>query len=323
MTNHTELKLSILIPVYNWDISQLIHGLINEIIGKNLSNQVELILIDDCSTDVEVKYSNNKLIRQLNLNCIKYSEMNKNLGRVAVRNLLAEKSSDHFFLFLDSDVLPDRADFITQYLFYCDTDEYDVICGGISYKQRIMKGQEFDFYVYLSYKSGIKNAFERNKVSWRSIFTSNILIRKVVFFDTPFDDRFIGYGYEDSEWGIRLVNKYKVLHIDNPVSHLGLVSKSNIYKRMRGSIKNYYLLSVLHPQAFRESDIARYVRLLKCLNIHSLRMIDSILNKLFCLISNQSISYILFQANKAILLALDVKANHVDTSRTTTIVKKG
>ena len=54
------------------------------------------------------------------------------------------------------------------------------------------------------------------------VFTSNLLIRRDVFDAEPFDAGFVGWGWEDVEWGMRVSRRHPIAHIDNPATHLGL-----------------------------------------------------------------------------------------------------
>lgn len=309
MDTNKKIILSVLIPVYNWDISLLLEKLAAEIQNNNLCELVELVVIDDCSTDDKARTANGKKVlecRSAGVN-IKYSELQKNIGRALIRNKLADQASGEFILFLDGDSLPNRTDFLTAYLSYALENRWDVVCGGRNYISRIMYGKEYGFYFYLGNKVEVKSVEIRSETPWRYLYTSNILVRKSVFLKTPFDERFSGYGYEDAEWGIRLSKKYKVLHIDNTVSHLGLVTKETAYQKMRDSIKNYVLLAKLHPDAFKESSVYKVSRRLIFLPVSLLDLMDVVLEKMFLFISNNSICFLIFQMNKAVLFAKQLK----------------
>ena len=311
MTSDRKPILSILVPIYNWDISLLLDKLAEDIHSGKFNDMVEVIVIDDCSTDDKIRTTNGKKVleyRNTGAN-IKYSELLKNLGRALTRNMLAEQASGKFLLFLDADVLPDQTDFLRMYIEYASKNEWDVVCGGLSSIHRKMVDKKYDFSFYWNTKIVAKATEVRNKTPWRYLWTSNIMVRKSVFQELPFDERFSGYGFEDSEWGIRLSNKYKVLHIDNTVSHLGLVTKETTYKKMRDSIENYVLLAKLHPDAFQETRIHRIAGRLMSFNNSLLDIMDTVLRKMFSSIKNNKISFLIFQFNKAVLFAKQLKKN--------------
>lgn len=306
----SRFALSICIPVFNWDIRLLIGKLIEELSAKQYSN-IELIIMDDFSSDTELKNANRQFFVELKYENLLYAEFKQNVGRSKIRNLLAEKASGEFLLFLDADILPDRPDFIGKYLDYVADNKWDIIYGGLSYVNRTMIGKEYDFYFYFASKTEVKPVGVKNKIPWRYLWTSNVMLRKSVFLQTPFDERFVGYGYEDAEWGIRLRKRYKILQIDNAVSHLGLVSKKTAYQKMRDSIKNYVLLAKLHPEVFKESNIYNIVKWLVFLNNPLLEIIDTVLRKMFFLIHSNKLCFLIFQLNKTVLLVKQIKSSNV------------
>ncbi len=302
------MLLSILVPVFNWNITLLLNCLVNEIIEHELSDRIEIILADDYSSDQDIKNINRGIIsRAKPLINLQYIELEANIGRAGVRNILVEKSTGQFLLLLDADVLPDNINFLQEYLRYVQEKDVDVICGGISYNIRIMHEPRYDFHVYLSKKNDVKFAQEKNIIPWKYLFTSNVMVKKLCFIDTPFDTRFIDYGYEDIEWGIRLAKNYTVLHIDNTVSHLGLITKACLYDRMKNSIKNYFLIANLHPDFFLNGSIYRFIRILKGINLWTLKFCAKILQITFFTSISKTLSYLAFQMSKAVLLTLEFK----------------
>lgn len=284
------------------------NSLVKEIDEHDLKSRVEIILIDDCSSNQTVRDNNRNFIANLKRNDIQYSELDQNIGLSAMRNLLAHKSSGTFLLILDADVVPDSYDYISNYLTCLQDEHSEIICGGISYKKRILFGREYDFYLYLSSKNDVKSPQKRGVTPWRHIHT-NTVIKKWLFLTTPVDKRFVEYGYEDCEWGIRLTKKHRVSHIDNTVSHLGLISKEVFYERMRKSIVNYLLLSKIHPEEFQKSHICKIANGLIVLNSSMLEIMDAILAKMFASVNNNRICFFIFQFNKAVLFAKQLKKN--------------
>jgi hypothetical protein len=176
-----------------------------------------------------------------------------------------------------------------------------------------MDGPQYDYHAYLGNRKEVKAASERNKEPWRHVLTSNIMVRKSVFLGTPFDERFTGYGYEDIEWGVRLAEKYRILHIDNTASHLGLVSKAKAYEKMCNSVPNYLLLRELCPAAFGASAISRLVGILTGFNVALLDLLGRSLKRRFleCRSGNR-FAFVLFQLNFAVLLARALKRSRAE-----------
>ena len=300
----TNRKLSILIPTYNWDISQLLLALFNEISMSNLENITEIIIADDCSTLAGIKVVNAKVIKNLARVTIKYHELKRNIGRSKIRNFLAKEAGGSHLLFLDSDILPDRKDFIRQYINHLS---WKIVCGGRSYNQRILLEQIYDFHVYFGKKTEVKSPMERNLNSWRFLFTSNLMIRKDVFESVLFDELFYGHGYEDTEWAIRLSKLHTIYHIDNTASHLGLNTKMKLLNQMRNGTNNYIYLSKLHPMEFMETPIYPLINKLIKLSLPLLRVIDLTLITTFEKLNNNELLYKIYQLDKAVWFAINLK----------------
>ncbi|MHB1041911.1 MAG: glycosyltransferase family 2 protein [Eubacteriales bacterium] len=303
------ILLSILIPVHNWDISLLLNTITHEILTAQLEKDIEVLIVDDCSICPDIIKKNKHLFENKKSQYkLFYFKLNRNIGRAAVRNLLASKADGDYLLFLDADVLPDSDNFLSMYLNYARNSINDIICGGISYKTRLMRDHVYDYYIYFSSMTDVKPVSQRNTFPWRYILTSNIMIRRNAFFNIPFNEKFTGYGYEDIEWGIRLFKSYKVIHIDNTVSHLGLKTKRECYENMKESIKNYFLLTNLHPDFFSQIPIHKLIVCFKLFHVYLLDLFVKILSILFLLnLPSQKINYYIFQFCKAVLLSRELK----------------
>jgi len=297
------VQLTVLIPVYNWSVSSLALSLIEESDHFKLWGKVEVIFLDDNSSDAAISAQNEALFSEHQRECLEHLRLKRNAGRSSVRNMLAAKAKGEFLLFLDCDVLPDNKRFLRNYLEYVELGEFDVVCGGRSYRTRVMSESDYDYHAYMGNRKEVKSASDRNKAPWRFILTSNVMVRKSLFQSTRFDERFTGYGYEDIEWGVRLAEKFRILHIDNTASHLGLVTKATTYEKMRNSVPNYLLLKDLCPEAFAASAISKVVGPLTSCSISLLNLLDRSLKGLFLESTSDRLAFVFFQLNFAVLLA--------------------
>lgn len=295
--------LSIIIPVLNWDLKLLLNVLIKELEDNELEQSVEIIIADDCSDD-GYRLNNRKLVKERAY--IAYYELEQRIGRAAIRNDLLDRVNTECILFLDADVLPDDPSFLRTYLEFARQD-VAVVCGGISYRTRILTAKKYDFYFYKGKQTEWIPARVRRKVPWRYLFTANVLIKRSVLLTVDFNEEFSGYGYEDIEWGIRLENIVDIQHIDNTCSHLGLVGKKESFKRMRQSIDNFNRLRKLHPEVFEQANISRIINLLHWNPAWLLNVLDYLLQGVFLLSRIQSINLLCYQLDKAILLACALK----------------
>jgi glycosyltransferase involved in cell wall biosynthesis len=299
----SSIFLSILIPVYNWDVRPLLKKLQAQCIGLDEKDGVEIIVLDDGSSE---KFDASLTAEQLSL--VLYEEFSENRGRGAVRNALLDKARGEYVLFLDADMLPDNDDFVQ---IYCDQAKggHEIVCGGISYLQVRGENAECSFYLYKSKKTEALPAAVRNVTPWRYLFTSNIMLRREILKSVRFDLRFIGYGFEDIEWAIRLSEAYTITHVDNSCSHMGVMSKQLVYTNMRDSIVNYVLLLSLHPERTAGSGAVTYARRLKFLPASLLSFTDAVLSRLFAFLSWNPLLFLVFQCDKVFLLARALKEN--------------
>lgn len=300
--------LSILIPVYNWDISALLKILYAQCSELSGPEQVEIIVADDGSSQ---KYDNRLIAEQLS--GIIYKELPENIGRASVRNYLIGLSQGEYVLFLDADMLPDQEDFVKTYVELARSGK-QIICGGISYRQFEQGDPSSSFHIYKSLKTEALPADTRSKMPWRYVFTSNIMLRSDILQSVRFDPRFTSYGFEDIEWAIRLAESYQVNHIDNTCSHMGVLDKGQVFKRMREAINNHYLLYTLYPEKIGSVGAVKMARFFQYFPDVILLYGDKVISFLFDRISLNQLLYPFFQCDKVILLARKIKENRLALS---------
>src|SRR5689334_1624674 len=89
--------ISILVPVYNFDVTELAADLSRQLTA--LQKPGEIILYDDGSEE-KFRHINSATTR---LPHVQYIEAGINHGRIRIRQLLAEKAQYDWLLFLDGD----------------------------------------------------------------------------------------------------------------------------------------------------------------------------------------------------------------------------
>lgn len=244
--------LSILIPAYNYDINRLVHDLHEQAICLQIDFEI-IVMEDGSERFVE---QNQKITEKLSC---KHIILGKNIGRSAIRNKLADEAQYEFLLFLDCDVLPNSSDFLYKYLSFCK--ESCVVLGG-----RIYDMENTDSQYSLMRKYGV--ARERNnldnikKKHINPVFTSpNFCIQKSIFQKIRFDESIVGYGHEDTVFGLKLIDlDIKLVFIDNPVVHIGLDRNIEFIKKTNTSVLNLYKLYVsgLYPSITNNSKLLQY-----------------------------------------------------------------
>ncbi|MDR1006015.1 MAG: glycosyltransferase family 2 protein [Bacteroidales bacterium] len=242
--------LSILIPVFNYDCSKLIADVHHQATMEQIP--FEILVYDDCSTRLQPLSAS-----VLALPNVKYHIMETNQGRSCIRNLLAAKASYNNLLFLDCDSAIVRNDFIKTYIGQIGTA--DCICGGTTYPNPNDVSREY--ILHLTY--GIKREMAANKQAVPSFMANNFLIRRDIFMKLHFDETILGYGHEDTLFGIMLrKNKYSLRMIDNPVMHLGLTKMKDFLNNNKVAAMN---LRLLYNNPKYTADMAS-IRLVKTYN---------------------------------------------------------
>lgn len=120
--------LSILIPIYNFNVVALVSSLHQQIV--QLGVEFEICCYDDASDDEVSKQENQKLLEFKNVIYKKFAE---NIGRSQIRNLLAKDGKYDLLLFIDSDSLVKDVSFVEKYLRVAD--ECEVVAGGTVYSE--------------------------------------------------------------------------------------------------------------------------------------------------------------------------------------------
>jgi GT2 family glycosyltransferase len=227
--------LSILIPVYNFNVVPLV----GEIRQQSLNTGIpyEIIVVDDRSDAPFAEQ--NRVIREWH--DIRYEELPVNIGRSKIRNKMAGMAAFPWLLFLDCDSQIVQRDYISAYLKNCTGQ--GVVCGGRTYRNTRPENPD----QYLRWKYGRKReqkpAVVRNLRPWNSFMTNNFLISADIFEQVSFDENIKKYGHEDTFFGIELRRKgIPVLHIDNPLIHIGLESNKVFLDKTLEGVENLSLL---------------------------------------------------------------------------------
>jgi glycosyltransferase involved in cell wall biosynthesis len=245
--------ISICIPVYNCEVQKLVDDLSNQC---NLAGiPYEIILIDDAS-DQTYRLINNKLHQ---IGFVFYIELEKNIGRSAIRNQFLKYTKFNYLLFLDCDSVITDDQFIKRYV-NSISENTALVCGGREYaekpKNNILK---------LRWKYGVKRecfpAKLRIQKPYQSFLSNNFLIQKQIFEKILFDERIRNYGHEDTLFGYCLMqNKINIKHINNPLIHNYVENSDEFLKKTRQATENlYYIYSELKLG----KDFIESVKLLK------------------------------------------------------------
>jgi glycosyltransferase involved in cell wall biosynthesis len=231
-------QLSVLIPSFRDDPSALLAALDRQ------PASAEIVVLDDGAGDDVLAARVIATMRQVALP-VRFVRLAANAGRAAGRNRLAAEARGRHLLFLDADMLPDCDAFLNRWLALIDAEDPAVAFGGFSLDQT-PRNPIHAVHRALSLRSDCLPVEERRKAPEKYVFTSNLLIRRDIFETEPFDASFVGWGWEDVEWGMRVSRQHPISHIDNPATHLGLAPAAAMAAKFEQSAANFARVVAAH-----------------------------------------------------------------------------
>lgn len=262
--------ISVLIPIYNYNVSNLVSQIYNQLLKTNIT--FEIICIDDASNNNIYEYD------FLKSPFIKFERLETNIGRSKIRNLLASKAKYEWLLFLDSDVIPESENFINNYIKILKVNSEKVFCGGIKYQKTVPPSIKLLRWVYGKKREEITSD-KRLKKEYQYFFTANILVRKATFEIVQFNEFIVKYGYEDVLFAHDLFLKSKrIIHINNPVIHLGIEENDIFLFKTKQAIEN---LSFLYNKKLISNEFISLLKVYKKIKCFKLNHLLGIVFKYF------------------------------------------
>ncbi len=284
--------LSILIPIYNYNCVKLVQKLHSQAVKESIT--FEILCFDDGSA---LYKEENRKINSIP-HC-KYVELETNIGRSKIRNLLAENASYDYLLFLDCDVEILSMEYIKTYLE--NLQDFNIISGKRIYTAMPPADTKYYFHWYYGTYREVKSD---------NFMSNNFIIKKSLWQRIRFNENIASYGHEDTLFQIQLEQEGILVHfIDNPVIHIGLDSNDFFIEKSNESIENLLNIS-------KKETLSDKVRLLK--TYHTIRRwkFNHIFSFLFPLIRKFFIKN--FTGKRPNLLAFDIYKlmyiSHVDKS---------
>lgn len=236
--------ISVLIPVYNIEVVSLVKNLDLQL--KRFNIKGEIIVFDDYSSSY---------YRELNcsiriLSNVKYKELDKNYGRTAIRQLLADQANYDWLIFVDADSRIIYDDFLYRYITNLST-KYNVYSGGTVYPTMPINCAKRLHWKYGSKREAVKGR--------RSAFhTNNFCIARKTFQQLEFPDFLKHYGHEDTWMGIELERmKKNILNIRNPVEHLNIEDTKVFLDKTQFALSNLLTLQ----KTIKPTTIGKHVDL--------------------------------------------------------------
>jgi glycosyltransferase involved in cell wall biosynthesis len=254
--------LSILIPVYNYNVLPLASELVKQCNSCGII--FEIIFLDDASQKFVIENERINLFKNAS-----YFILEKNIGRSAIRNLLAQKAVYENLLFLDADTFPANADFLSVYISQISNTE-KIVYGGILYEKSQPPKKQLLRWIYGKEREAL-SVSERINNPYLSFLTLNFLLKKSIFSKVRFNENIPNLRHEDTLFSFELKqNQIEVLHIDNPVFHLGLEDSKTFLQKSEEAVlglKNLINSNLISPDYVK---LAHYFQLIKKYRLVSL-----------------------------------------------------
>lgn len=251
--------VSVLIPFLRDDPDDLLGRLDAE--AADLVGAVEIVVLDDGTADPALTGRLSQRTAAMVLP-VRLITLAANEGRSRGRNRLAAAARGGHLLFLDSDMRPDRPDFLRRWADLAVHDAPAVAFGGFSLLQAPDEPR-FAVHRALAAKSECVPCDERARQPEKYVYTSNLLVRRDVFEAEAFDPGFSGWGWEDVEWAMRVSRRFAVVHVDNPATHMGLDTVEALAGKYEQSAPNFGRMAARHPGIVAAYPSYRAARLLK------------------------------------------------------------
>ncbi len=239
------MMLTVCVPVYNFEVNDLVSELARQITADELD--AEIVLIDDASTKEFVE-KNKPVASQIR----QFIFLPANIGRSRIRNLFLKYSQSDYLLFLDCDGKIANQHFIKTYLDYIQSHRPDVIYGG-----RQVEARKPDPEYGLRWKFAVERenlpVNERVTSPYLHFQTNNFVVKRSVLEAHPFDESIIQYGYEDLIFAKDLSKSgVRIHHIGNPVFNNDVETNEIFLQKADESAKS--LAQLITTENFKEDN---------------------------------------------------------------------
>lgn len=234
------MNISVVIPTYNRD--KTIKNTLYSVLGQTVM-PMEIIVVDDCSTDSTVKIvksirKENRLIRLI---CLK-----KNQGAQAARNYGIKAAKGDWIAFLDSDDdwLENKLEIQQEAVE--KNPNYDVYYGDyyikkdnrIHYKCCKMRGKDGIFTYDILFGS--------------KVLFQGMLVRKKALEEIGYLDKNVP-AYQEWDTNIRLSLKYRYCYINKPLFVYNIHDGETISKDLRRGVRGFQYLVMSHRKVYLEN----------------------------------------------------------------------
>lgn len=254
--------LSILIPTKDYDCHILVEELHKQ--GESLGLPYEIIIGEDGTAEENLRL--NTMVDSLT-HCRRIIKKT-NIGRAAIRNLLARESRYPNLIFIDCDAVVEKDDFLRL---YADAlKDYDVVYGALYHANEQPNDECSLRYRYEKEADKQRDAITRSKAPYDKFTTFNFAIKKDIFTSILFNESITRYGYEDALFGKELKRRgIPIGHIDNKLLHSGLESNAVFLAKSEQALAT--LLTI--EDRMESTPLLATLRKMRALHLESIFMI--------------------------------------------------
>jgi hypothetical protein len=224
--------LSILIPVFNRDVSELVQALLAH--TPAWPGPVEIRLLDDGSAE-ECRAANRPLAT---LPKVVYQELAANVGRATVRNQLVVSAKYEWVLLLDNTGQVLASHYLARYA--AARSLALVVAGGVRYADQAPVEPALRLRWLYGQQREARSLAQRQAAPYDQLLVNNLLLKKEVLQQFPLDESLRGYGHEDTRLGRQLaVAGVPIYHLDNPIVHASLETAAAFLEKSEQAVHNF------------------------------------------------------------------------------------
>lgn len=221
--------LSVCVPLYNPESLQLIQDLSKQASG--IEDAIEIMVLDDASS----LPINTQII--VDLPQVSFHVNPTNYGRSKTRNVLAKMAQYDHILFIDGDSQIASNDFLNQWIQLIKQNSNTAIYGGSHYP-KVKPGSDQHLRWTISVTRESLNLSDR-KTKITAFKTSNVVLTKKILSDIQFDERLLGYGHEDTYFGMKMKDlNHSICHVDNSILNPHIDSNEVYLIKTEEAIRN-------------------------------------------------------------------------------------
>ncbi|MCR5794277.1 MAG: glycosyltransferase family 2 protein [Solobacterium sp.] len=215
--------ISVVMPVYNCE--RTIEEAVDSVLSQTYEN-LELIIVDDCSTDRTVQIVSAIKDPRIRLIC---SRVNR--GASYARTCGIEKASSEWIAFLDGDDKWDREKLEKQTALLAKYPDAVLIFTGSAFMSD--DGRMLEYTLHVPEKITYEELLKQNRIS-----CSSVLVRKDMMLKYPFPD--INMIHEDFAVWLRILREVRYAYgIDEPLLIYRLSNNSKSSNKIRAALMNW------------------------------------------------------------------------------------